>query len=123
MHPVLVEQYCICACTPLWLNDLGLPESKQPFKGALSTLSSANQGVAILSLLGAEAENRNMYIFSSVWVWETGNKAFTLFIHIGMKLALQILTMVFTYLIFCELYSSSSSKIYQGESGILHVIY
>jgi hypothetical protein len=57
---------------PLWLNDLGLPESKQPFKGALSTLSSANQGVAILSLLGAEAENRNMYIFSSVWVWEQG---------------------------------------------------
>lgn len=74
MHPVLVEQYCICACTPLWLNDLGLPESKQPFKGALSTLSSANQGVAILSLLGAEAENRNMYIFSSVWVWELGTR-------------------------------------------------
>ena len=72
MHPVLVERYCICACMPLWLNDLCLPESKQPFKGALSTLSSANQGVAILSLLGAEAENRTMYIFSSVWVWEQG---------------------------------------------------
>jgi len=43
MHPVLVERSgtaFVLACMPLSFNDFEvLAESKQPFKGALSTLS------------------------------------------------------------------------------------